>query len=109
MFPRTRQFNAVEVDKSAFPMTLPSSPKGASSKTYEVITEDSEYDDMFKLRNMGAVRHSFLPGKMSLSSLQHESNLRCNMKTKPLVPEKTTTPRVPLKFRKEAGGSANKE
>ena len=105
MFPRTRQFNAVEVDKSAFPMTLPSSPK--ASKTFEVITEDSEYDDMFKLRNMGAVRHSFLPGKMSLSSLQHESNLRCNMKTKPLVPEKTTTPRIPLKVRKEV--SANKE
>lgn len=108
MFPRSRQFHAVEADKTAFPMTMPSSPKG---KTFEVVTEDCEYDDMFKLRNMGAVRHSFLPGKMSLSSLQHESNLRCNMKTKPLVPEKITTPRIPLKFRKENGdkSSATKE
>ena len=107
MFPRTRQFHAVEADKTAFPMTMPTSPKG--SKTYEVVQENSEYDDMFKLRNMGAVRHSFLPGKMSLSSLQHESNLRCNMKTKPLVPEKITTPRIPLKLRKEGDKSATKE
>lgn len=88
-------------------MTLPTSPK--NGKTFDVVNENSEYDDMFKLRNMGAVRHSFLPGKMSLSSLQHESNLRCNMKTKPLVPEKITTPRVPLKFRKEGDKSATKE
>ena len=107
MFPRTRQFNAVEVDKSAFPMTLPTSPK--EGKSFAVIQENSEYDDMFKLRNMGAVRHSFLPGKMSLSSLQHESNLRCNMKTKPLVPEKITSPRIPLKFRKEGDKQATKE
>ena len=33
---------------------------------------------------MGAVRHSFLPGKMTLAYLQEASNLRC-IKSKPLV------------------------
>jgi hypothetical protein len=39
---------------------------------------------MFKLRNMQAVRHSFIPGKMTLAFLQEASNLRC-IKSKPLV------------------------
>jgi hypothetical protein len=33
---------------------------------------------------MGAVRHSFLPGKMTLAYLQEASNLRC-IKSKPLI------------------------
>jgi hypothetical protein len=40
---------------------------------------------MFQPRNMQSVRHSFLPGKMSLTALQEESNLRAN---KPTLPKK---------------------
>lgn len=105
MFPKTRTFNPVEADKTAFPMSMPVSPK----RQVVVVEEDSEYNDQFKLRNMGAVRHSFLPGKMALGSLQHESSLRSNMKTKPLVPEKITTPRVPVKFRKNEKAENTKE
>ena len=103
MYPSTKHFAAVEADKTAFPLTMPSSPKATKTPAKE---DDKNYDDMFKLRNMGAVRHSFIPGKMALSSLQHESNLRV-IKSKPLIAEKVTTPRVPLKFRKEAGADGS--
>jgi hypothetical protein len=105
MYPGTKHFAAVEADKTAFPLSMPPSPKGKTAS--KNLTEDLNYDDMFKLRNMGAVRHSFMPGKMSLSSLQHESHLRV-IKSKPMIAEKVTVPRVPLKFRKEAGSSSLK-
>jgi hypothetical protein len=87
MFPKTRVFKAVEADKSAFPsLTTLNSPRGVSpSKTLENTPEVAPYNDQFKLRNMQAVRHSFLPGKMSLTALQEESYLRV---IKPPQPKK---------------------
>jgi len=91
MYPATKTFRAVEADKSAFPMTEPASPKtdvkkkakppmtptSGDGSTAIIPEEDSNqqvaksqvYDDRFKLRNMQAVRHSFIPGKMSLAFL----------------------------------------
>ena len=39
--------------------------------------ETIPYNDMFKLRNMQSVKHSFLAGNISLTALQEASNLRC--------------------------------
>ncbi len=74
MYPRTKAFKAVEADKTAFPLTNVNSPSRSAKKPKE--QEDQEttpgapsYNDMFKLRNMQAVRHSFIPGKMQLTYL----------------------------------------
>jgi hypothetical protein len=110
MYPATKTFRAVEADKTAFPMpnTEPHSPLSKTATKKPKKTEDGattvagddnnaddddaaagatkkpNYNDMFKLRNMQAVRHSFIPGKMTLAFLQEASNLRC-IKSKPLV------------------------
>jgi hypothetical protein len=69
MFPKTKDFKSVETDKSAFPYTSNTtinSPKaGAASESSSVVP----YNDMFKLRNMQSVRHSFLSGNISLTAL----------------------------------------
>ena len=105
MYPATKTFRAVEADKTAFPLpsTEPQSPLSKTAKkkkpaedgattvagdnqeeTPEGGAKKPSYNDMFKLRNMQAVRHSFMPGKMTLAYLQEASNLRC-IKSKPLV------------------------
>lgn len=88
MFPKTKAFKAVEADKTAFPMTNFNSPSRSAKKGGAPIEENTpvaaSYNDMFKLKNMQAVRHSFLPGKMQLSYLQEASNLRC-IKSKPIT------------------------
>ncbi len=90
MFPQTKTFKAVVADKTAFPMTNFSSPKSSKKRgageELENTPQPVPYNDMFKLRNMQAVRHSFLPGKMQLSYLQEASHLRC-IKSKPIKVE----------------------
>jgi hypothetical protein len=51
LFPRTKDFKAVEADRSAFPPVGPFSP---SKKTLleSPTHEQSIYNDQFKLRNM---------------------------------------------------------
>ena len=65
MFPKTKTFKAVEVDKAAFQSytTLTSPTNGKESKV------SIPYNDRFTLNNMQGVRHSFLAGNMSLEAL----------------------------------------
>lgn len=68
MFPGTKVFKAVEADRSAF--TTMNSPTNAGSKNALLDQTPNKYNDMFKSGNMQSVRHSFLPGNMSLTALQ---------------------------------------
>lgn len=74
MFPKTRTFKAVEGDKSAFGGYFSTAVNSPTNSKKDVTVP--LYNDQFKLRNMQSVRHSFLPGNMSLTALQEESNLR---------------------------------
>ena len=84
MFPKPKNFKAVEVDKSAFPYnsnTTFTSPRNSSKNlTAEMTalfnTENKPYKDTFRNFNMQSVRHSFVKGNMSLAGLQEEANLR---------------------------------
>jgi hypothetical protein len=75
MFPKTKEFKAVDLDKAPFASnTTLTSPLNSKSK---VFSETSEvYNDRFKLRNIQSIRHSFLTGNISLTALQEASNLR---------------------------------
>lgn len=88
MYPRTKEFKAIDVDKSAFNYhTTLTSPLNGQSR---VLSETSEvYNDRFKLKNVQSIRHSFVTGKISLTALQEASNLRVvkDYRKKRLVPD----------------------
>jgi hypothetical protein len=61
MFPKTKDFPAVVVDKGAFHYRT-EQPHGTP-----VRVDNSKYSDQFRPRNMQLVKHAFLAGNMSLA------------------------------------------